>query len=52
MATVDLRDALANFLDWLRNVAKAAGGQKPLLLAYNGNKFDMPVLRHAFSKCG
>ncbi|KAK7092392.1 maternal protein exuperantia-like [Littorina saxatilis] len=50
--TVGMREALRDFLDWLRDVAEKAGGKKPLLLAYNGTKFDAPVLRNTFKKCG
>ena len=50
--TVRLRDALTQFLDWLRTVSDGAGGRKPLLLAYNSRKFDVPVLRNAFDKSG
>ena len=50
--TVRLREALSQFLDWLRNVSDDAGGRKPLLLSYNGYKYDVPVLKNAFNKSG
>lgn len=49
--TVRLHVAMPDFLHWLADVSNRAR-QKPILLAYNAKRFDVPILLDAFRKCG
>lgn len=50
MKTHTLRQALQDFLDWLGD--QLAEQDKVLLLAYNGQRFDVPILLDSLRKCG
>lgn len=52
VTTHTLQKALADFLDWLKKIKTKEGGRAPILLAYNGFKFDVPVFRNSLKKTG